>query len=262
MKSRKNNFTLIELLVVIAIIAILAAMLLPALNKAKEIAKNATCKNNLKSLVSGCLMYALDNQDFLMPSNTGYINPADTNPSWYPYLMQSYVGIKGIGSGSWGAFPQKLWQANSNSVFECPSNRAKGAGMGTVGGIYYTVETHYGMPQYGVGGQNHPTVPVKYGKITQIKKTSQKLYLAESHSTGWAGYALFGNNCYLPTSGTPSIDYTRHSSSPLSNNANANMSFCDGHVANRTGADIGNQIVIEGGSSSNDWSNSVFVGSK
>jgi prepilin-type N-terminal cleavage/methylation domain-containing protein/prepilin-type processing-associated H-X9-DG protein len=91
--SRAGGFTLIELLVVIAVIAILAALLLPALARAKEQAIRVNCKSNERQQLLAMTMYAHDNKDFL-PDDSGTHQPWDLEQSAANYLSQSGAPYK------------------------------------------------------------------------------------------------------------------------------------------------------------------------
>jgi prepilin-type N-terminal cleavage/methylation domain-containing protein/prepilin-type processing-associated H-X9-DG protein len=87
---RRSGFTLIELLVVIAIIAILAAILFPVFAQAREMARGATCKSNLKQIISATMMY-LQVHDETLPSLDHMAMTTGAGMSSLPFQLSSYV---------------------------------------------------------------------------------------------------------------------------------------------------------------------------
>ena len=211
LRNRKASFTLIELLVVIAIIAILAAMLLPALSQAREKARQAKCMSNLKQIGLAFIMYANDQDDYLPPYNA--------SPTGGDYVYYTNLLING------GYLPNTGWQSESygeirTGIWLCPSAKSFYWGGGYGISLRHVFKIPNGTPSV---------------KLSSISRSSNIMLIGDAQYMRDDERAVFVMECPLCRNWS-----TEYSTASTRHSGRGNYCFIDGHVASVSYDDLAN----------------------
>jgi prepilin-type N-terminal cleavage/methylation domain-containing protein/prepilin-type processing-associated H-X9-DG protein len=232
---KRQAFTLIELLVVIAVIAVLMAILMPALNLARDQGRKMACANNLYSLALANNLYAVNNDDWAVPcrfTTSQGTTLWTVNPQYRKYI--GYEGAEEMPDLSPVQTPKK---------YKCPSDRQKawahaynieqGNKRGTLVSYGYNIEDWY--PSVGQPSWSATMGMTVIGhKISTIPQPARKLHFNEAHDwwSKWRGANYIAGWDVLGQDGTVNDYKAAGCGGPTMyrHNDSANLAFYDGHV--------------------------------